>query len=770
MKRIHPVLFRLIILIWVASFLEGCSRDPNVRKQKYLESGERYFSKQQYAAAAIQFANALQVDPNFAAAHYELARTYLRQQNWARAYKEFERTIEFEPQNYSARLDLAKLLIAGKQFKQAKEQIDILAARQPNDPEVHVANASLQAAHQDLLPASEELKKAIALNPLAGEPYLDLGLLQLKTNQFDSAEANLLKAIELMPKLVGPRLTLAEYYRSQRRFAEAEQQLVQAIDTDRQDPEPRIALARVYLTEDKKAQAEEFLKKSKKEFPANSEGYRMLGDFYYAVGDFDRALTEYASLAQDRPSDVQVKHNYVQLLILKNRLAEARKLNDAVLKATPTNIDALIERGQIEVSEGHAELAVATLGNVVKSDPGNAIAYYNLGIAFDRIGKLTEAENAWQSAIHQRPELVEAQRALALAALRKGDMAELERRSSEIIRLQPASADGYGMRALSYIRRGQLSEAEVDVRQAIAIGPQNPIGYVQMGRLMLSRRDFRQAEQAFEQALELDKTPTDALSGLIDTYLAQNRVDRAVAAAKTQITKVPNNSAFYDLLGSVLFNHKRNSEDLKDSEESFNKAVELDAYNVDAWLKLIQVRAVRQSVNPAITTCMQAIEKNPREASFYVLLGELYNSKKQWDAAKEAFEKSLAITPQNPSAANDLAYLMLQTGDNPDLAMPLAEAARRGMPNSPQAADTMGWALYHKGAYASAITQFQEALKLAEKARSPENPTVHFHLGLAYQRIGQVTLAREHLQHVLKINPNYPEADDVKRVLSQLHS
>ncbi len=27
--------------------LTGCARDPNVRKQKYLESGERYFDKGQ---------------------------------------------------------------------------------------------------------------------------------------------------------------------------------------------------------------------------------------------------------------------------------------------------------------------------------------------------------------------------------------------------------------------------------------------------------------------------------------------------------------------------------------------------------------------------------------------------------------------------------------------------------------------------------------------------------------------------------------------------
>ena len=50
----------------LAALLTGCSRDPNVRKQKYLESGQRYFDKGQYREAEIQFQNAIQVDARFA--------------------------------------------------------------------------------------------------------------------------------------------------------------------------------------------------------------------------------------------------------------------------------------------------------------------------------------------------------------------------------------------------------------------------------------------------------------------------------------------------------------------------------------------------------------------------------------------------------------------------------------------------------------------------------------------------------------------------------
>ena len=86
------------------------------------------------------------------------------------------------------------------------------------------------------------------------------------------------------------------------------------------------------MAENKPAQAEEFLRQSKKDFPNNSVGYRMLGDFYFANNQLDKATDEYAALYQDHPKDLVVKKNYIQLLILKDRLDEARKLNDEILE------------------------------------------------------------------------------------------------------------------------------------------------------------------------------------------------------------------------------------------------------------------------------------------------------------------------------------------------------------------------------------------------------------------------------------------------------
>ena len=76
-------LWVLMSLVTVA-LLAGCHGDPNVRKQKYLESGKRYSAEGKYREAAIQFSNALKIDKNYPDAHYELAQAYVHLNQFGR--------------------------------------------------------------------------------------------------------------------------------------------------------------------------------------------------------------------------------------------------------------------------------------------------------------------------------------------------------------------------------------------------------------------------------------------------------------------------------------------------------------------------------------------------------------------------------------------------------------------------------------------------------------------------------------------------------------
>ncbi|MFZ0771709.1 MAG: tetratricopeptide repeat protein [Candidatus Sulfotelmatobacter sp.] len=768
----RSVVVRLFLVgFLVTALFTGCSRDPNVRKQKYLESGDRYFEKGKYREAAIQYSNALQVDSRFAQAHYQLGQTYLKLNDGNRAFQELSRAVELAPDNYRAHIDLANLLISARNpdrpadpdyLKQARVHLDLLREKQPQNPEVFEAWADYYSAQNNLAAALQEMQNGIAADPNRSESYLELALLQLRSNLPDQAEVSFKKAAGLDPKAMNAQLALGGFYQSRNRMPEAEQQFQHAIELAPKDPAPREALVRLYMTEGKKAETEALLKQAKSDLADNSEGYRMLGDYYFASGDLDKAVAEYSSLYSGHPKDVLVKKNYIQILILKNRLAEAGKLNDEVLKANPHDVEALVYRGQIQLRQNDAGGAVDSLQQALKNDSGNAVAHYQLGLAFDLQHNDERAESEWREAARLHPDLTDAQRALAALEIRRGDVDALTQTAQQIVANAPYAPDGYMMRALVEMNRQKYPDAQQDLTKAMGLAPGSPAPYVQMGNLHQLQKQYAEAIKFYQQAFDKDAASTDALQGIMNAYLAQKQPDQAVAAARTQIAKSPNTSGFYDLLGTALFDNKK---DFSGAEAAFQKAVELDKNNSDALLKLGQVQAAQGSVSQALALYRQSIKDHPREIAFYILAGEMYESQSDWNNAKAMYQKVLEIKPDDPLASNNLAYVMLQQGGNVDVALAMAQTARRGMPNSANAADTLGWAYFQKGVYRSAIDMFQESLRLNQKRGAADDPTVHYHLGLAYQKVNQPAQARQQLERALKINPNN---SDARKALSEL--
>jgi cellulose synthase operon protein C len=758
----RSVALRLLLVgFLIPALFTGCNRDPNVRKQRFLESGNRYRDQDKIREAAIQYANALQLDPRFAEAHHQLGDAYIKLKNYNGAYTELSRAVELAPDNYSAQVDLADFLISARDLKRAQPPLDLLRERQPENPDTHLVWSNFYAAQGNVALALLETQKAIAADPGRPDSYLNLALLQLRANQPDRAEISFKKAAELGPKLISAQLALGAFYQSRNRWPEAEQQLKHAISVDPRDPAPRAAYVRMLMSENKKADAEAFLQQAKNDFPDNSEGYRMLGDFYFANGDLDHAIAEYGSLHHDHPKDIQVKKNYVQLLLLKNRLDEATRLNDEILNANPHEADALVFRGEMQLRRGDAGGAVDSLQRATKNDPTNGVAHYHLGLAYEMQHNEAQAESELRQAFDLRPELTDAQRALIGLELRRGDFDALAQTAEKIISAAPNAPDGYLTRALAEMNAQKYSEAEQDMRKAAEVAPASPAPYVQMGNLHQLQKQYPVAIRFYQEALDHDPASTDGLQGVMNSYLAQKQPDQAIAAARAQITKSPINSGFYDLLGTALFGKK----DFAGADAAFRKAVELDSNNSDALMKLAQTQAAEGSAVQALASYQQSIKDHPKEISFYILAGMMYESQSNWNQAKAMYQQALNLQPDNPLASNNLAYVMLQQGGNVDVALAMAQTARRGMPDSPNAADTLGWAYFQKGVYQSAIDMFQESLRLNEKKGGADDPTVHYHLGLAYQKANQPAQARQQLERALKISPNN---GDARKALSEL--
>ena len=65
----------LCLLLSAAIFLAGCT-NPEKAKADHVAKGEAYLKDSKYQEASLEFRNAIQIDDNYAAGHWGLARAF----------------------------------------------------------------------------------------------------------------------------------------------------------------------------------------------------------------------------------------------------------------------------------------------------------------------------------------------------------------------------------------------------------------------------------------------------------------------------------------------------------------------------------------------------------------------------------------------------------------------------------------------------------------------------------------------------------------------
>src|ERR1700689_1036241 len=115
-----------MVLIPVVLAMSSCSSNPEKAKAKYLTVGQKYMTKGQYGDAAIEFRNALRLDPRFVDAYYDLAQATLAQHNWKSAYDSLQKVIALDPNRLDARLDRGRLYLAAREFDRAEEEANFV--------------------------------------------------------------------------------------------------------------------------------------------------------------------------------------------------------------------------------------------------------------------------------------------------------------------------------------------------------------------------------------------------------------------------------------------------------------------------------------------------------------------------------------------------------------------------------------------------------------------------------------------------------------------
>jgi tetratricopeptide (TPR) repeat protein len=307
--------------------------------------------------------------------------------------------------------------------------------------------------------------------------------------------------------------------------------------------------------------------------------------------------------------------------------------------------------------------------------------------------------------------------------------------------------------------RKEYDKAAADFQTVIKKNPKDAAGYLLMGRLSLAQGHVPEGKAMYEKALEADPNSLGALGTLVDFDIQAKQPEKALARVQTQIAKSPSNAGLYEELAYVQLKTK----DLNGALASSKKAMELGPSNFQAVRLYTKVEMDLDQVDPAITAWEQWLAKNPKDSRALSILGSLEEAKGEKSKAMDYYNKALQADPGNAVASNDLAYLMVEDGQSVDVALTLAQTARRAMPDSPQTADTLAWVNYYKGNYLEARDLLEEALKTA-----PDDASIQFHLGMTCTKLNDKTNAVLHLKKAIAIAPDGKAAKDADIELRKL--
>jgi len=115
------------------------------------------------------------------------------------------------------------------------------------------------------------------------------------------------------------------------------------------------------------------------------------------------------------------------------------------------------------------------------------------------------------------------------------------------------------------------------------------------------------------------------------------------------------------------------------------------------------------------------------------------------------------------AAANNLAWIYLAGNRKLDEALQLARAAYQQLPDDPNVNDTLGWIYYRKNMASEGIPYLETSVR-----KSPNDPSFHFHLGMACVQSGDWNMARRALKQALALKPDFEGAAEARKALGMI--
>ena len=739
--------------------LIACKSDPQATARDAFAKGEKHLAEKRVNEAIIEYRRAIQADPRLGQARLKLGDAYVQNGDGSNALREYVRAAELLPDDQDAQLKAAKFMLLAGQYTDAKAAGEKLLAKSPSNVEAQIVIANALAGLKDFESAIDAFEDAAQLDPTRATTYSELGAAQVLKGDRVAAEAAFRKAVEINPKSPLALASLASFVWSKGDPVEAEKLLKQAIDADPKSPGANRALAMFYLIRNRAAEAEPYLKTAA-EISDRPEPKFALAEYYLRLNRPDDARAIVTPYVKDEKYFVDASIRLARIEASADKKAEAHRILDGVLARDPKNLNALLLRGVLFLSERNTVNALTALQTAVEGNPNAIAAHIALAQTHTLRGSVKEAMKSFTDALKIDGNNSVARLGLAKLQLATGAAADAVPLLMQVVAANPQNLEARLLLLNGYMSIGDMVQATALANGLLKTHGDSPAVQTAVGRLASLKNDQAAARQAYSRALAADPRAFGALAGLLNAEMKTKNFGAARALIEKQLAQNPNDPSLnlmaaqtYGLLG-----------DQAQMEQALKKTVEADPHSLEAYTMLATMYYKQGRLDYARRELEKYVATAPASVPGNTMLGTVLDLQGKKGEAKTRYNTALQVDPRAAVAANNLAWIDANTeGANLDMALQLAQTAKAQLPNQHEVDDTLGWIYYKKGMAARAVESFENST-----LKSPTNASYAYHLGLAYYKNGDTAKARAELERALKLKPDFEGAADAKKILESM--
>jgi rhomboid protease GluP len=189
----------------------------------HMKKANAFASQDKTADAIAEYEIVARQKPDYASAHYQLARLYLLSGQNERAEHEMKRWIEIVGNNDENQADIGYLYLEAKRAKQAQQIFTTIVGRNPNSAIAHYGLGQLAVADGNCETALAEFETARKIDSEYTGGQYETGTCYAKSKKYDEAISSYRKEQEISGDDSRTESALAEAYEAKGMKPEAEE-------------------------------------------------------------------------------------------------------------------------------------------------------------------------------------------------------------------------------------------------------------------------------------------------------------------------------------------------------------------------------------------------------------------------------------------------------------------------------------------------------------------------------------------------------------------